>query len=146
MAHLYAAGVTKTTGAAAGPIATVLTAAGSRGEILEIGVFIASAVAADIGIGRPAANGVGGATGVVVQAEDSNDVAGVTTLVSSFATTQPTAPTNPMRRISLPATIGAGIIWSWNPSELMVPVSSNFVIWQFTAVAVAYNCYVRVRE
>lgn len=143
---LYEVGLQKTTGAAAGPIETLVTAAGSRAKIEEIGVFATTAVAGEVGLGRPAANGAGTLTGTLGQALDPADAASVTTLVTSFGTTQPTAPTNFMRRIQLPATIGAGVIWTWNISELIVPVSANLVIWQISAAAVTYDVYVKYRE
>jgi len=52
--HLYEAGVSKTTGAAAAPIAVIVPAALAAGvrtpDIREIGVFNVSGVAAEIGI------------------------------------------------------------------------------------------------
>jgi hypothetical protein len=146
--QLYESGVQKVTGAAAGPIATLLTPSTSRPDIREIGVFVSSAPATGptIGIGRPAAIGVGAGTGALGQATDVGDPAGTCTLVTSFATTQPTAPTVPMRRMSLPNVIGAGIVWTWSQNELNVPISSNLVIWQFTALAVTYDVYVRWEE
>lgn len=144
MARYYETTVQKTTGAAAGPIATLLTAATpGRIEIREIGVFATTAVAGEVGTGRPAAAGSGAATGNLGQATDPNDVAGTATLVTSFATTQPTAPTIAMRRIQLPAVIGAGMVWVWAPGDLVVAISSNFVVWQFSALAVTYDVYMK---
>jgi hypothetical protein len=141
--NCYEVGLQKTTGAAAGPIETLLTPAGTRAVVREIGVFATTAVAGEVGLGKPAANGSGAATGTLGQACDWADVAALTTLVTSFATTQPTAPTNFFRRIQLPAVIGAGIIWSWDRGEFIVPVSSNLVIWQLSAAAVTYDVYVK---
>jgi hypothetical protein len=145
--QLYEVGLTKTTAAAAGPIVTLLTSATARPDIREIGIFIApTAAAATIGLGRPAAAGTGTATGTLGQALDAGDPAATCTLVTSFATTQPTAPTNFMRRIDLPATVGAGVVWTYPPNTFNVPVSSNFVIWQLSAVAVTYDIYVQWEE
>jgi hypothetical protein len=146
MGNRYEIALSKTTGAVAGPIVTLLTAAGSRAVIREIGIFSTTAVAGEIGLGRPAAAGVGAATGTLGQALDSADVAALTTLATSFATTQPTAPTNFFRRLQLPATVGAGIIWAWEPQEFIVPVSANLVLWQISAAAVTYDCYVKWAE
>jgi hypothetical protein len=38
----------------------------------------------------------------------------------------------------LPATIGAGVIWTF-PQGLVVPVSGFLVVWQFSALAVTYS-------
>lgn len=143
MGNCYEVGLSKTTGTAAGPITTLLTPSGTRAVVREIGVFATTAVAGEVGLGKPAANGSGAATGTLGQACDWADVAALTTLVTSFATTQPTAPTNFFRRIQLPAVIGAGIIWSWDRGEFIVPVSSNLVIWQLSAAAVTYDVYVK---
>jgi hypothetical protein len=50
--------------------------------------------------------------------------------------TAPTAPTNFLRRVTLPATIGAGIIWTF-PRGLVIPVSSSIVIWNIGTNSVA---------
>jgi hypothetical protein len=146
MSHLFEIGLQKTTGAAAGPVVTLLTAAGQRAEVREIGVFATTAVAGEVGLGRPAAAGSGAATGTLGQALEFADTASVTTLVTSFATSQPTAPANPFRRVQLPAVIGAGVVWVWGPGELIVPVSANLVVWQFSGAAVTYDCYVKYLE
>lgn len=148
MARIYEAGVTKTTGAAAGPIITIATGS-RRASVLELGIFAVTAVAGEVGIGRPANTPSGALTGTLVQAGDGADEAGTTTATTAWATTQPTAPTNPMRRIQLPAVIGAGIVWSWAPGELMVPASAAataIVVWQFSSSAVAYDVYIKVLE
>jgi hypothetical protein len=146
MTQLYEAGVTKTTAAAAGPIVTLLAGAASRPDIREIGIFVSSAVAATIGIGRPAAVGAGAATGTLGQATDQADPVSTCTLTTSFATTQPTAPTNFMRRMGLPGTIGAGIVWVWEPQAFNIPASGNLVIWQISALAVTFDLYVKWEE
>ena len=146
MGNRYEVGLSKTTTAAAGPIVTLVTASGSRAVIREIGVFATTAVAGEIGIGRPAAAGVGAATGTLGQALDSADVAALTTLATSFATTQPTAPTAVFRRVQLPAVVGAGIVFTWEPQEFVLPISANLVIWQFSAAIVTYDCYVKWAE
>jgi hypothetical protein len=40
----------------------------------------------------------------------------------------------------LPATIGAGVIWTFEDG-LVIPVSSYLVLWQYSALAVTYSCY-----
>lgn len=148
MTQLYEGGTQKVTTAAAGPIITILSGAASRPDVREIGIFMASAPATGptIGVGRPAAVGAGAATGVLGQATDVSDPAAVTTIVTSFATTQPTAPTIPLRRMTLPAVIGAGIVWVWAPNELNIPTSGNLVVWQYSALAVTYEVYVKFEE
>lgn len=148
MARIYEAGATKTTTAAAGPIVTPI-AGTRRASILEIGVFATTAVAGEVGLGRSAGTAAGALTGTLVQAGDPSDEAGTATLTTTFATTQPTAPSNFMRRIQLPATIGAGVIWTWAPGELVIPASSlvnPLTIWQISSAAVTYDVYIKVLE
>jgi hypothetical protein len=147
MTQLYEAGVTKTTTAAAGPIVTLLAPSTARPDIREIGIFIApTAAAAIVGLGRPAAVGAGAATGTLGQAMDAADPTALCTLTTSFATTQPTAPTNFFRRVDLPATVGAGLIWVWGINELSVPQSGNLVLWQISTAIVTYDVYVKWEE
>lgn len=152
--HIYELGLTKTTGAAAGPIVTIIPAALSSTvpmpDIREIGVFNVSGVAAEVGIGVPAAAGSGTVTGGTVQDLTQTLPAGSTQMASSFATTQPTAPTNFYRRFELQAVAGSGIIFTWSESEFRLwsggTASGQLVVWQLSALAVTYDCYVKVCE
>lgn len=147
MGNRYEAGLQRTTTAAAGMIATLVTASGSRAVVREIGVSATTAVAGEIGIGKPAANGSGTLTGTLGQPIDFADVAALTTLTTTnFGTSNPTAPTNFLRRFQLPAVIGAGIVWVWEPQEFVIPISSNLVIWQISAAIVTYDVYVKWAE
>ena len=137
MSHIYEAAVTLATGALAEHIATIFPAT-PRAEIREIGIFVGSAAAGEVGLGRPAAAAAGTiAGGVTVQPGDPADAAGATILApqngtnTTFGTTQPTAPANFMRRMPLPAIIGAGIVWSWGPGEMIAGSAANqLVIWR----------------
>ena len=150
---IFEAGTTKTTGAAAGMIAVIQPAALGSGvgvpEILEVGIFNQSGVAAQIGIGIPAANGTGALTSVTVQDIGHFGRTGATTLGTTYATTQPTAPSTFFRRADLQAVSGAGIIWTWLQGEWALWVTGTAtpaVIWQISASAVTYDVYVKVRE
>jgi hypothetical protein len=145
MTQLYEAGIQRITSAAAGPIATLVSSSTSRPDIREIGVFLTSAVAPTIGVGRPAAAGVTPTMTPLGQATDVNDPASTCALVTTFGTA-PTAPTIFMRRITLPAVIGAGVIWTWEPQAFNVATSGNVVIWQLTTAAVTYDLYVKWEE
>jgi hypothetical protein len=149
VSHLYEVGLSKVTGAAAGPIVTILPGT-PRCEIREIGIFMSAtaASAAEVGIGRPAAAGVGAATGSLGQALDANDAAAGTTLVTSFATTQPTFTGVPFRRIVLPVIVGAGIVWVWGQGEFICSsaLAGQALVWQFSALAATYDTYVKFVE
>jgi hypothetical protein len=147
MGNRYEIGLSHATpGSAAAPIVTLVTASGSRAVIREIGIFNVSGVAGEVGIGRPAAAGSGTLTGTLGQALDSADTAALTTLVTSFGTSPPTAPTNPMRRVQIPAVIGAGVIFTYEPQEFIVPISADLVVWQFSTAAVTWDVYFKWAE
>jgi hypothetical protein len=136
VAHLYEAAVQTASLSTVTAVATVLAAAGQRAEVRELSVFAnVSSVACNIGFGVPAANGTGAATGSLVQAVNPDDVAGVTTLVTSFATTQPTAPAVFTRQYRLSALTGTGVYAVWEPGELIVPASGQFVVWLLAGTA-----------
>lgn len=145
MTQLYEAGIQRVTGAAAGNIATLVAPSTSRPDIREIGIFNTSGVACTIGYGRPAAPWSAPAMTPLGQAADAADPNATCALVTS-GTTAPTAPAVFMRRITLPAVVGSGIIWAFEPQSLNVPQSGNLVIWQTSALAVTYDLYVKWEE
>lgn len=125
----YSLGI-RTSGATTGTAAwEIRTSANVRARLMELGVFLAAATASTYGLGRPAAIGVTPTTPVDFPGEDFADptVAGQVQSALAWAT-GPTAPANFLRRISLPATIGTGIIWTW-AKGLVIPVSSSIVLW-----------------
>ncbi len=151
--HLYEVGFTKTTGAAAAPFGEIIAAAIAAGkrlpEIREIGIFNQSGIAAEIGIGRPAAVGITPATLQTVQATHSADVIAGNTTVALTWGTAPTAPGTFTRRAELQAVVGAGLIWTWGAGEFTLwsaAAIGTFVLWQISAQAVTYDCYVKVAE
>lgn len=121
-----------TTGAACWELRT---AASGRGRIVELGITLAAATASTFGLGRPAAIGVTPTSPVTLLPEDPNDGAGVEQVALAWGT-GPTIPTAFLRRIQLPATIGAGIVWTWQ-NGLVIPVSSSIILWNLSATGVA---------
>jgi hypothetical protein len=151
--HIYEGAWTYTSGAAAhaiGEIIPATLAAGKRPpEIREIGIFLNTAVAAQIGLGRPAAIGITPATEVTVQAADSVDVIAGNTVIAGSWATAPTVPGTFMRRADLPAQAGAGLIWVWNPGEFVLwsgAAINTLILWQISALAVTYDLYIKVAE
>lgn len=149
MPGVYEVSCNIATAGAAAAIATITTAAGQQVRVREIGIFNTTATAGEITLGVPAALGVGALTGPLFQPLDPSDVAGVTTLVNGatnrgFATSAPTAPTNPFRRFMIPGVIGAGIVWVWGDNELVIPVSKQIVIWQVGALTITFDVYVKL--
>lgn len=93
--------------------AEIIAGANNAYRVLELGITINAATASVFGYGSPAAAGVTPATSSTVQAEDSGNTTAGNTKVALTWATSPTNPTNFLRRVSLPATIGAGIVWTF---------------------------------
>jgi hypothetical protein len=116
----------------------VIAASAMGCRVLEIGLTLNAATASVLSIGRPAAIGVTPTAPVTVLGEDAgNAAAGVTQTALAWGTA-PTVPPNFFRRVSLPATIGAGIIWTF-PRGIIIPKSgstagtNNLVLWNPSA-------------
>ena len=93
--------------------AEIIAGANNAYRLMELGLTISTGTASVVGYGTPAAKGVTPGTESTVQAEDSGNTTAGNTVVAATWATAPTAPTNYLRRVSLPATIGAGIIWTF---------------------------------
>ncbi len=123
------------------PAITILTGANQgRVKLLEVGIFITAATGSDFGLGRPAAVGITPTTPVDFLPEDPNDVMPTGTVQTATAWgTGPTVPANFLRRVQLPAQVGAGVIWTF-PKGIVIPASGNLVLWNTGATAIA-NIY-----
>lgn len=122
------------------------SAATDKLMVVEMGIFMAAATASTFGLGRPAAIGVTPTSPVTVQPFDTGDPAGTGQTAVAWGTA-PTAPTSAiyLRRIGLPATIGAGVIWTFGERGLIVPVSSSIVLYCLATNGVA-DVYVTLAE
>lgn len=108
-----------------------------RTKVYEIGITLAAATTSTFGLGRPQATGITPTSPVNFQVEDPNDVLASGVVRSALAWgTDPTIPSNFLRRVSLPAVIGTGVIWTF-PEGLIIPVSSSITIWNLDTNAVA---------
>lgn len=103
-------------------------------SVVEVGFFCTAATASSVGLGRPAAIGVTPTSPVTVLAAKNGDQAGTAQTASAWGTA-PTVPANFLRRIVLPANIGAGCIWQWNVDDLTIPSGGSLVLWNFGAAA-----------
>jgi hypothetical protein len=107
----------------------IRSSANVRCRVMEVGVFLAAATASTYGLGRPAAIGVTPTSPVDFLPEDPADITVSAQVQSALAwATSPTVPVNFLRRISLPATIGTGIIWTF-PRGIVIPASGSLVLW-----------------
>jgi len=108
-----------------------------RAKVYEIGITLAAATASTFGLGRPQAIGITPTSAVNFQVEDPNDVLASGVVQSALAWgTGPTVPSNYFRRVSFPATIGTGIIWTF-PQGITIPVSSSLILWNISATGVS---------
>lgn len=139
----YGNTITKTTGAAAAAIATLSTGAARDVRIYEVGITASTAVSGEVGLMRPGNTPTVPTGGQVGSAHDNIAGAGAAVTANAW-TTAPTAGTG-MRRMVLPATIGAGVIWTF-PDGIVLPTSSFFVVWQYSALAVTYSVYFDYEE
>lgn len=136
----------------AGRLGEIRTSATDRAFVREIGVSVGVAGAAPvIGLIRPNAIGVTPTAPKTALAIDPANPAGTVQSATAWAT----APTLPgtaiyLARVGLPATIGAGWVWSWNPGEeLVIPISSSLLIDCISlsaATATAVDWYVKYVE
>lgn len=115
-------------------------------RIFEVGVYLSggTAAATDIGLGRPAAVSVT-PTSLTPQAEDTSAGAAACTGAVA-ATTKPTVPANYLRRFGIPATVGAGVIWTF-PSGIVVPTGpAELVVWNIGASTSTFSGYFAYEE
>jgi hypothetical protein len=141
---LYALGV-RTTGTASGAAAwEIRTTSTDRAYVREIGVFLSAATASIFGLGRPAAIGVTPTTPVTFLAQDAGAPTGTVTSALAWGT-GPTVPTNFLRRAGLPGAVGNGIVWTFGPTDLVIPVSGSLVLWNLQLNA-AFDAYAVIDE
>ena len=111
----------------------------------ELGIFAASAVALSAGLGRPANTVGAGGTLTLGQGVVSDDAAASAGVVLSGQTTAPTAPTNYLRRLGLPAAVGNGVVFSWGDRGLRLKQASSLVL-VLLAAGPTLNCYASWEE
>lgn len=129
-----------TTGAAA---MDVKAAATNTPKIMEVGLSLGAATASTYGFGR-AGNTPTQTAPVLLQAENPGDAAAVTGCAVAWSVA-PTVPTQFFRRIGLPATIGAGVIWTF-PRGLGLAASASNVIWNLATNSASLNAWVVADE
>lgn len=122
-----------TTGASA---MDILAASTNSPRIMEINVSLGAATASTYGIGR-AANTPVQTAGVTFLQENPNDPAGNTKAAVAWGTA-PTVPANFFRRISLAATVGAGVIWTF-PRGLLLAASAAMEFWNLATNSASVN-------
>lgn len=153
MAGIYSVG--KSSAAVAvtggGVLAELTATTTNRVKVREIGVFMNSAAggAVTVAVGRPGNTPTTGTAALGV-AEDLVDTqTPLASLITAGWGVAPTAPTSIYRQIVLPATVGAGVIWTWPPGEeLALGLTRNLgvVIWALAqTIAASQTCSVYAR-
>jgi hypothetical protein len=144
-------------GAATVAAATVATYATLQGattrdiEVDEVGFFCNAATASSVQICRPANTPVATGTSLLNAVNPDVAVAGVSTYASTWST-PPTTPTVIFRRITLPATIGAGYVAAWQPGfglalSKTAGTTQWLVLWNFGAgTGSVLQAYFRAEE
>lgn len=145
----YTIAQTKAAVVTAAPIAAIIPGANDRATIKEIGVFQSTAVASSIGLIRTLTLGTA-TTSNTVQPAHPGDPAGAAALTTAWSTAPTISGTpNYLRRIILPATIGAGVIWSFGYGDMIAlnAATSGLVLWNFGgATSAALELYVTLEE
>lgn len=143
----YSLGVAKAAPAAGTGIAMIRPASTLDVPVLEIGVFNETAVATSVGLVRSATTGTP-STSALVQAHDPQRPAGQTNIDTAWSVAA-TVASNYIRQIILPATIGAGIIWTFPPDSLIAKNggTTQLMLWNFGAgTGAALRLYITVDE
>ncbi len=91
----------------------VIASATNAYKLMETGLSIAAATTSIYLFGFPAAIGLTPATTAAFVFEDGGNTSTPGTLTALTWATSPTPPTVPSRRIVLPGTIGAGVVWTF---------------------------------
>jgi hypothetical protein len=127
---VYSVGFASVAAATGAAYATIHTGANFRCSILEIGLSCNAATASSVQIMKPG-NSPAASTSLLGLTENPADGASTVNVDTAWSTA-PTSSTNVYRKFTLPATIGAGVIWSWPADKpLIIPVSTYLVLWNF---------------
>lgn len=122
----------------------VKAAATNEPAVMEIGVMNGAATACTYGYGRTA-NTPTQTSPVLVQAEDEGRPAGLTGCAVAWSVA-PTVPAQFFRRAFLPATIGAGIIFTFPRGIVLAASSSSLAQWNIAASSASVAVHVVVDE
>ena len=124
----------------AAPSYSLLASSTNSPRLMEYGINLGAATISTYGIGRPGNDGsFTHSGGVVVLAENPGDPTGQTSTAVAWGTA-PTVPANFFRRVYLPGTAGAGIIWTF-PRGLIMIASHGIVNWNIAVSSASTNIW-----
>ncbi len=141
---VFSSCVNTTVATTTAPSWDVKAAASSKPLVYELSANLGAATASTYGYGR-SANTPTQTTPVLVQAEDSGGSAGLTGTAVAWSVA-PTVPAVFFRRIFLPATIGAGIIFTFPRGLSLAAAGASLVQWNIAASSANTNVHVVVDE
>jgi hypothetical protein len=128
----YSLGVASIAAATGATYFTLHTAAANGVYIREIGLFVNAATASSVGLIRPSNTPVA-TTSVLGLPQNPSDVASTVNLDTAWSTA-PTIGTAYLRKMTIPATIGNGLIWQFpTDAPLVVAASSWLIFWNYGA-------------
>lgn len=122
----------------------VKAAATNEPAIMEIGVINGAATACTYGYGR-SGNTPTQTSPVLLQAEDEGRPAALTGCAVAWSVA-PTVPTQHFRRAFLPATIGAGIVFTFPRGIVLAASSASLVQWNLAASSASIAVHVVADE
>ena len=140
---IYSLGLNSTVTTIAASAMDILAASTNSPKIMELGLNLGAATVSTYGLGR-AGNTPVQTSGVAVLQENPADPAGLSKLAVAWGTA-PTVPANFFRRISLPATVGSGVIWTF-PRGLTIAASAAMELWNIATNSASVNAHWVVDE
>lgn len=131
---VFSVSITTPAAAAGAAYLNIRAASTARARIREIGAFCNAATSSSIGLIRTLTQGTP-TTSVLGQVQDVADAASVTNIDSAWSSA-PTIAATPiyLRKIVLPASIGAGIIWTFPPDTALLGTNTatgGLLLWNF---------------
>lgn len=149
----YEVGISKAGVNTANTVMWQLRAPSRRTRIYEIGIFVETAptTAPQFVLARATAGGTS-STSTLGQPLDPGDAAATSTLDSAWSSAPTFTTSGPfIRRMSLPVTAGAGIIWTWprQPLVITTTATTNLVIANAAASGATtgqFSCYITFDE
>jgi hypothetical protein len=141
----YHCGFVTPAAAAGAAFADFRTSSTDRVHVLEIGLFLNAATASSITLARSTTLGTTSTTVVPVAGEPGDPAA--TMVVGTAWSGAPASTAVPIRKITVPANIGAGVVWGFGYSDLIIPVSASLLLFNFGAGAASVlNGYIVTDE
>jgi hypothetical protein len=133
---MYRAGFQSVAAAANAAYFTIHTGANKEAAIRQIEMYNNAATASPAQLIRPSNTPVATTSQLGVAEDGASGVPASTVNADTGWSTAPTVGTNPMNKGALPATLGAGLIWTFDRyNGVIIPVSSYIVVWNYGASA-----------